>query len=196
VTARAWLVARKARTLVEAHAALVAVRPIPEADSSVWVNYYLRSAAIYAEVAELDPGHHGHAMYWADREKAKADLLIGQAETSNGSRCDRRTRRPKRGDATTAGLAVMPASLTEAHQALSRMRPSTVAQRAAWLDFHRCAAVVFTDVAEVDRLHHHEALFYAGLARRHAARVSGQTEDGAESESTSDSTHHIGMEKS
>jgi hypothetical protein len=147
------------RTLSEAHAALVASRPALEADRSVWVTYYRRSSAEYERVAEIDRGHRGHAMYWAAREKAKAEQLTAQTG--------------KRRARTGTGTSAPPASLDQAHEVLGKSRPSTEAGLAAWVTYHQRAAAVYAEVAEVDRAHHHEALFYASLARRDMAECAG-----------------------
>ncbi|OQO93023.1 hypothetical protein B1813_13050 [Saccharomonospora piscinae] len=63
------------RTLYQAHLALGAIRPASEAPATEWRRYYLRSARVYAEVAEIDRGHHHEAMYWADRERRLAELI-------------------------------------------------------------------------------------------------------------------------
>ncbi|WP_252365208.1 AMED_5909 family protein [Saccharomonospora piscinae] len=63
------------RTLMQAHNALVAERPGLQAPAAAWRAYYLRSARVYAEVAEIDRGHHHEALYWADRERRKAEEL-------------------------------------------------------------------------------------------------------------------------
>jgi hypothetical protein len=68
-----WGVARTAKTLWQAHEALSALRPAKGASSSAWREYYLRSAAVYAEIAEIDRGHHHEALYWANRERRKAE---------------------------------------------------------------------------------------------------------------------------
>lgn len=191
MSTRSWSVAEKARTLIEAHAALVALRPFPEADRSVWVSYYLGSAAVYRQVADVDHGHRGHAMYWADREKAKADLLSGQADTStSGGPTSRRSKRCKSSGAGGGDGTVAASTLEDAHEALSKLCPSTDAGRAAWLAYHQRAATVYADVAEVDRAHHHEALFYMGLERRRAAALSTRVEKGAEEVASVDCTCH------
>lgn len=60
------------RTLMQAHQALVRIRPARQASLSAWQVYYERSAAVYAEVAEIDRGHHHECRYWAERERKKA----------------------------------------------------------------------------------------------------------------------------
>jgi hypothetical protein len=63
------------RTLMEAHSVLTAMRPTMAASPRTWLAFYRRSAAVYAEIAEIDRGHHHEALYWATRERAKADEL-------------------------------------------------------------------------------------------------------------------------
>lgn len=63
------------RTSSQAHAVLEAIRPALDAPSAEWLRYYLCSARVYAEVAEIDRGHHHEAMYWADRERRKAEAI-------------------------------------------------------------------------------------------------------------------------
>lgn len=67
---------------MEAHELLIRLRPGHAAARETWLTYYRRSASVYAEVAEVDRGHHHEAMYWANRERAKATSL--QAEISSG----------------------------------------------------------------------------------------------------------------
>ncbi len=63
------------QTLMRAHDAVVVARPAPDAPVWAWRAYYLRSARVYAEVAEIDRGHHHEALYWAGRERRKAEEL-------------------------------------------------------------------------------------------------------------------------
>jgi hypothetical protein len=63
------------RTLMEMHDALVSIRPGQDAPLAQWQAYYHRSAALYAEIAEIDRGHHHEALYWAERELEKAMLV-------------------------------------------------------------------------------------------------------------------------
>jgi len=63
------------RTLMEAHNALVLIRPGRDALLEAWQAYYHRSAVLYAEIAEIDRGHHHEALYWAERELEKAMLV-------------------------------------------------------------------------------------------------------------------------
>lgn len=56
-------------TLAEAHEAVAAIRPARQAPLAEWLAYYQRSAAMYAEVAEIDRGHHHEALFMAERER-------------------------------------------------------------------------------------------------------------------------------
>ncbi|MGH3757276.1 AMED_5909 family protein [Actinophytocola sp.] len=58
--------------LKQAHVVLSRERPAPEDGPDVWLAYYRRSAAVYAEVAEIDRWHHHEALYWSAREARKA----------------------------------------------------------------------------------------------------------------------------
>lgn len=58
--------------LMQAHEILAQERPRRDVSPQVWLAYYRRSAAIYAEVAETDRGHHHEAIYWSSRESRKA----------------------------------------------------------------------------------------------------------------------------
>jgi hypothetical protein len=60
---------------MQAHELLSRMRPSSSASSVTWLKYYRRSAAVYAEVAEVDRGHHHEALYWANRERAKANEI-------------------------------------------------------------------------------------------------------------------------
>jgi hypothetical protein len=63
------------KTLWLAHELLMKMRPARDAPTADWLRYYRQSAAVYAEVAELDRGHHHEALYWAERERRKATAL-------------------------------------------------------------------------------------------------------------------------
>ena len=62
-------------TLTRAHDLLSRELPGRDAAPEVWLAYYRRSAAVYAEVAETDRGHHHEAMYWSSRERRRADEI-------------------------------------------------------------------------------------------------------------------------
>jgi hypothetical protein len=63
---------------MQAHEALARERPSKYAPPAAWVAYYRRSAAVYAEIAEVDRGHHHEALYWSGRERQKASKIAEQ----------------------------------------------------------------------------------------------------------------------
>ena len=67
-------------TLMQAHDALVRIRPKRDTPQAAWLAYY-RSAALYAELAEIDRGHHHECLYWAEREQEKAKEIAAQIHT-------------------------------------------------------------------------------------------------------------------
>ena len=70
------------RTLAEAHEALAAIRPPQTAPLSEWLAYYHRSAAMYAEVAEIDRGHHHEALFMAEREHQRVTEIKTEIASS------------------------------------------------------------------------------------------------------------------
>ena len=52
----------------------------------------------------------------------------------------------------------MPTTLTKAHDLVMKVRPAADAPLAKWLQFREFAARVYTEVADIDRHHHHEAM--------------------------------------
>jgi hypothetical protein len=72
----------------------------------------------------------------------------------------------------------MPRTLADSHHTVASIRPSQQAPLADWLAYHQQSAAVYAEVAEIDRGHHHEALFMAEYARQQAkeikARISSQ----------------------
>jgi hypothetical protein len=60
------------RTLADAHEAVAAIRPPRTAPLSEWLAHHERSAALYAEIAEIDRGHHHEALFMAERERHRA----------------------------------------------------------------------------------------------------------------------------
>lgn len=69
------------RTLVEVHEVLARVRPGRQAPVAEWLAYYQRSAALYADIAEIDRGHHHESLYWADHERERAKEIKAQILT-------------------------------------------------------------------------------------------------------------------
>jgi hypothetical protein len=67
--------------LTEAHEALALIRPARQAPLEQWLAYYQRSAAWYAEIAEIDRGHHHEALYLAEHERERAKEVKAQITT-------------------------------------------------------------------------------------------------------------------
>ncbi|MFS8099601.1 hypothetical protein LFM09_20975 [Lentzea alba] len=67
--------ADNAQTLMQAHEALSRLMPRPDAPQQTWLAYYRRSAAVYTRVAEIDRGHFHETMFWATREREKAEAM-------------------------------------------------------------------------------------------------------------------------
>jgi hypothetical protein len=76
---------------MQAHELLTRERPAAEAKPETWLAYYRRSASLYAEVAEVDRGHHHEALYWSSREERKAREIADRLRES--------TRESRRGGA-------------------------------------------------------------------------------------------------
>ncbi|MCA1694409.1 MAG: hypothetical protein LC749_06620 [Actinobacteria bacterium] len=74
------------RTLMQAHDALVQIRPKRDAPQAAWLAYYQRSAALYTELAEIDRGHHHECLYWAEREQEKAKEIAAQIHAERQQR--------------------------------------------------------------------------------------------------------------
>jgi len=63
------------QTLAEAQHAVASCRPRQQAPLSEWLAYHQRAAAWYAEVAEIDRGHHHEALTMAERERQLAQEI-------------------------------------------------------------------------------------------------------------------------
>ena len=71
-------------------------------------------------------------------------------------------------------LDSMPQTLTEAHEALSKVRPGRAASLDTWRAFRQLAARLYTEMADIDRYHHHEALYWASYERTQADEITRQ----------------------
>jgi regulator of PEP synthase PpsR (kinase-PPPase family) len=74
------------QTLAEAHEELARIRPGRQAPLAEWLSYYQRSAALYAEIAEIDRGHHHEALSMVERERNSAKEIAAQIR---GGECGR-----------------------------------------------------------------------------------------------------------
>jgi hypothetical protein len=73
------------RTLTEVHAALVHIQPARKAPLTEWLAYHQRSAAWYAEIAEIDRAHHHEALFMAEHERERAKDIETQIATQRPS---------------------------------------------------------------------------------------------------------------
>jgi hypothetical protein len=63
---------------MQAHRELVRVRPSRDASLVAWLAYYQQSVSLYEQVAEIDSGHELEALYWAQRERYRAEQIASQ----------------------------------------------------------------------------------------------------------------------
>jgi len=75
------------KTLMQAHVELVRIRPGRDASLAAWLAYHQKSAALYAELAEIDRGHHHECLYWAEWERASAEELAAQIRVQMPRTC-------------------------------------------------------------------------------------------------------------
>jgi len=76
------------RTLTDAHNLLARIRPKSHASPQEWLAYYRRSAALYAEIAEIDRGHHHEALHWVEHQREHANEIKAQISTQLQSEVD------------------------------------------------------------------------------------------------------------
>jgi len=69
------------------------------------------------------------------------------------------------------GRSAAPTRLMQAHELLSRERPTADAAPEVWLTYYRRSAEVYATVAEIDRGHHHEALYWSNREERKAREI-------------------------
>lgn len=71
-------------TLTEAHELVAKLRPALSAPPGSWLEFRLRAARIYADVADVDRFHHHEASYWAASERKKADAIRAELKKPGG----------------------------------------------------------------------------------------------------------------
>ena len=76
------------RTLTEVGEVLARIRPARLAPSAEWLAYHQRAAGWYAEIAEIDRGHHHEALSMAEHERERVKEIETQIATHQSS--DRR----------------------------------------------------------------------------------------------------------
>jgi len=65
-----------------------------------------------------------------------------------------------------------PKTLRDAHEVVMDRRPPNDANPSVWLAFRLRNARLYKAVADVDRGHHHEALYWSGYEERKAGEIS------------------------
>lgn len=63
-------------------------------------------------------------------------------------------------------------TLKDAHEALGKLFPTADAAQDVWRDFYLRSTEVYRRVAEVDRGHHHEALYWATREREKGEEIT------------------------
>ncbi|MGH3696060.1 MAG: AMED_5909 family protein [Pseudonocardiaceae bacterium] len=74
------------RTLADAHEAVARIRPRQKAPLTEWLAFHQRSAAVYAEVAEIDRGHHHEALFMAERERHRVTEIKTEMASAAGEK--------------------------------------------------------------------------------------------------------------
>ena len=72
----------------------------------------------------------------------------------------------------------MVTTLRGAHELMPRLMPAPTAPRREWLAFRRRSAEIYRRVADIDRGHHHEALYWAELETAVANELEQQIDTG------------------
>jgi hypothetical protein len=76
----------------------------------------------------------------------------------------------KKSDLWAAARAV--GTLNDAHTALVKVMPAPDGPREEWRDYYLRSAEVYGRVAEIDRGHHHEALYWAKREREKGEEIA------------------------
>jgi hypothetical protein len=67
-----------------------------------------------------------------------------------------------------------PRTLRDAHEIATDRRPAPDANPSVWLAFRQANARMYEAIADIDRGHHHEVLYWADYERRQAGEVSAK----------------------
>lgn len=68
----------------------------------------------------------------------------------------------------------LPRTMADAHEYLMAARPADGASPATWLKYRELGARIYTEVADIDRFHHHEAMAWAWAERGKAEELRGE----------------------
>ena len=72
-------------TLTEVGEALARIRPARLAPLAEWLAYHQRAARWYAEIAEIDRGHHHEALSMAEHERERVKEIETRTATHQSS---------------------------------------------------------------------------------------------------------------
>ncbi|MGH3938450.1 MAG: AMED_5909 family protein [Pseudonocardiaceae bacterium] len=67
-----------------------------------------------------------------------------------------------------------PKTLFQAHVALVRIRPTSSEPLTAWKAYYDRSVAFYREIAEIDRGHHHEALYWAEREQKSADEIATQ----------------------
>lgn len=65
-------------------------------------------------------------------------------------------------------------TLRDAHDLIGRIRPGSDAPASEWLAFRRRAGQIYRAVADIDRYHHHEAMYWVEHESEAASELAAQ----------------------
>jgi hypothetical protein len=65
-------------------------------------------------------------------------------------------------------------TLRDAHDLIGRIRPGLDAPASDWLAFRRRAGQIYRAVADIDRYHHHEAMYWVEHENEAASELAAQ----------------------
>jgi hypothetical protein len=82
-------------------------------------------------------------------------------------------------------------TLQGAHERVHREWPGNGASVSDLLAYHRRAAALYADVAEIDRDHHHEALYWAQQERETVQSMTDPVVNSSRSEATTPSSQKV-----
>ena len=90
----------------------------------------------------------------------------------------RGTNKPRTTDTSKTTTPAHPKTLKEAHDVAYKMRPKLDASLQDWLMFRQKSSALYRKIADIDRYHHHEALYWAEREEEEAqeiiARISAE----------------------
>jgi hypothetical protein len=69
-------------------------------------------------------------------------------------------------------------TLFQVHEALVRLRPPQGADAVRWRNYRLRSAAAYERIADIDRGHHHEALYWAQRERKQANEIATQQAGG------------------